>query len=82
MHENISMKVLHENQVRLPNNILNDNFSIAHFFYPSPPLKFSQISRKIGIYLYIEFNMKYPLHKYRPHSDSCQYSKVWYPKLD
>ncbi len=78
MHENISMKVLHDNQVRLPHSIV-DNSSIAHFSDPSPQ-NFPQISRKIGISIYIEFNTKYPLHKYRPRSDNCQYSKVLYPK--
>ena len=80
MHENISNKVLHDNQVRLPYSIVDDS-SIAYFSDPSP-LKFPEISRKIGISIYTEFNTKYQLHKYKLQSDNCWYSNVWYPKLN
>ncbi len=57
MHEIICMIVLNENQMWLLNSIMNHS-SIAHLFEPSP-LKFSKISKKIGLFIYIGFNMKY-----------------------
>ncbi len=64
MHENVCMIIPHDNQVQLLPGSVNDS-SIAHLSDPSP-LKFPQISRKIGSSIYIIFNTKYPLQKHKP----------------
>ena len=54
MHQNISMKVVHDSQMQLPHIIVNYS-SIDHLSDPSP-LKFPQISRKYKKYKPIQYN--------------------------
>ena len=64
MHQNISMKVVHDNQVQLPHITVNDS-RIDHLSDPSP-LKFPQISRKMGFSIYIGYDAANRLQKYKP----------------
>ncbi len=64
MHQNISIKVFLDNQVQLPQITMNDS-RIDHLSDPSP-LNLPQISRKMGLSIYIGCETEVRLKKYKP----------------